>query len=150
MGGLIAVGDLDADGMHDLLWSNAGDGVWVKHSTTLGWTRLTPAAARDMDAGNMRGGMNPWSSARKEGYIKLPGPIGGYMEGPGSVTEYEDLSDEGPGGWNFVFSEETNLIPKELIPGNSTRIPGPEEPGFHCIEQANLYIQGTQTKKREK
>jgi hypothetical protein len=80
---LVAAGDLDGDGTDDLFWSKTGDGVWVKSSITMNWTRLTPAAAMHMDAGLMRGGLNPWPSASIEGLIELPAPIGGYAEGPG-------------------------------------------------------------------
>jgi hypothetical protein len=91
-----------------------------------------------MDAGNLRGGENPWPSAAIEGFKELPSPKGGYSIGPGSISEYKDLSDEGPGGWNFVFSEEINLLPQENNSGIMMRIPGPGEPGFQYLEQENL------------
>lgn len=53
--------------------------------------------------------------------------------------EYEDLSDEGPGEWNFAYQEEENLIPRVKESLSMKRIPGPGEPGFRCIEQENLY-----------
>jgi hypothetical protein len=141
VGELIGAGDLDGDGTGDLLWSTTGDGVWLKSSTTMSWTRLTPAAATHMDAGLMRGGTNPWPSASIEGFIELPAPTGGYTEGPGSISDYEDLSDEGPGGWNFIYTEEANLIPQYTDSTRRIRIPGPEEPGFTFIEQPNLIIE---------
>ena len=45
--------------------------------------------------------------------MELFAPIGGYVEGPGSILEYEDFSNKGPGGRNFVFKEEKNLVPME-------------------------------------
>jgi hypothetical protein len=92
-----------------------------------------------MDAGFMRGGGNPWPSASIEGFIELPAPLGGYAEGPGSLLEYIDLSEEGPGGWNFIFSEEENLVPYKSDSGMMMKIPGPGEPGFRYTEQKNLF-----------
>jgi len=69
--------------------------------------------------------------------MKLMWPAGGYAEGPGSLLEYKDLSSEGPGGWNFVFQVEENLIPQENK-SKIMRIPGPNEPGFRYIDQKNL------------
>jgi hypothetical protein len=135
---LIGAGDLDKDGRDDLLWSKAGDGVWVKRSATGSWMRLTPATARHMDAGLMRGGANPWPSAAIDGFMELPSPRGGYIEGPGSLYMYDDLSDWGPGGRNFFFREEENLFPKETDSVEFMRIPGPGEPGFQYIEEKNL------------
>ena len=67
--------------------------VWVKHSTTTTWTQLTPAAATHMDAGNMRGGMNPWQSAAIEGFIELSAPLGGPAKESGS-NGYNNRSDK--------------------------------------------------------
>jgi hypothetical protein len=150
LGDLIATGDLDGDGVDDLLWSDAASGVWIKHSTTVSWTRLTIAAAGHMDAGVMRGGANPWPSVAIEGFVELPAPIGGYSIGPGSLSEYEDFSDEGPGGWNFVFSEEANLDPQDADSAKTMRIPGPGETGFVYIEQENLFPQETGLRNKTK
>jgi hypothetical protein len=138
VGGLIGAGDLDGDGIDDLLWGNTGDGVWVKRSSTMSWSRLHGTAARHLGAGNMRGGANPWPSAAIEGFLELPAPVGGYARGPGNIVKYEDLSDVGPGGWNFVFSEDVNLLPRETESVKMMKTPGPGEPGFKYIEQENL------------
>jgi hypothetical protein len=68
-GALIGVGDLDGDGMDDLLWSKSGDGVWVKYSFSASWSKLHGTAARHMDAGFLRGGVNHWPSAAIEGFV---------------------------------------------------------------------------------
>jgi hypothetical protein len=147
-GDLAVEGELDGDGIKDLLWSKIGDGVWVKYSSTAKWERLCVAPAIDIDAGLMRGGFNPWPSAAIEGFMKLLAPRGGYAEGPGSITEYEDLSDWGPGGSRFVFIEEDNLFPQETNSMTIMRIPGPDDPGFTYVEQKNpLPINGK--KKRD-
>jgi hypothetical protein len=146
---LVAAGDLDGDGTEDLLWSKASNGVWVKYPSTL-WDRLTPAAATHMDAGWMRAGTNPWPSAAIEGFVELSAPIGGSAIGPGTISDYEDLSDEGPGGWNFVYTEEANLIPQNPDSAKIMAIPGPEEPGFQYIEQLNLAPAKNQGSKKEK
>jgi hypothetical protein len=70
--------------------------------------------------------------------MELPSPRGGYIEGPGSLYMYDDLSDWGPGGRNFFFREEENLFPKETDSVEFMRIPGPGEPGFQYIEEKNL------------
>jgi len=62
-------------------------------------------------------------------------------------VSYQDLSSEGPGGLNFLFQEEKNIVPQEQ--GYVLRIPGPGEPGFRWIEQKNLMPQETE-KVREK
>jgi len=84
----------------------------------------------------MRGGAGTGSAA---GFIKLLAPIGGYAEGPESLLNYEDFSNEGPGGWNFFFQEERNLFPQKKESAMAIkRVPGPGEPGFKCIKQKNL------------
>jgi len=143
---LIVAGDLDGDGTDDLIgiWAGQG-GVWVKYSSTGSWSKLS-SAARDIDAGKMSGGA--WGGGLA-GFIKLLAPIGGYAEGPGSLVEYEDLSNKGPGGWNFVFQEEKNLAPKEKESMRIMLIPGPGELGFRCIEQKNLFPQERIEKKKK-
>jgi len=144
---LIAAGDLDGDGTDDLIgiWAGQG-GVWVKYSSTGGWEKLS-SAARDMAAGKMKG----WGgSGGTAGFIKLLAPIGGFAEGPGNIDNYQDLSSEGPRGWNFVFQTEKNLVPQEEESINMMKIPGPGEPGFKCIEQKNLLPQKRLSEKKRK
>jgi len=96
----------------------------------------------------MRGGAG---SAEIEGFMNLPAPIGGgYAEGPGEVAEFEDLSSEGPGGWNFVFQTEKNLIPQEEESIKMMRITSPGEPGFRFIKQKNLIPQEEVIRKKRK
>jgi len=45
--------------------------------------------------------------------VELPLPIGGNEKGPGITSAEQDLSDRGPGGARFVYSEGANLVPKE-------------------------------------
>jgi hypothetical protein len=138
-GDMVAVGDLDGDGTDDLLWSKTGDGVWVKHSSTAKWMKLCGTTPVDMNAGLMRGGINPWPSASLGGYIELPSPMGGgYGEGPGNLPVFDDLSNEGPGGLYFIYSEEENLVPHEKPTQKMLRHPGPGEVGFRCIEEENI------------
>jgi hypothetical protein len=151
VGELIGAGDLDRDGIDDVLWSNAGDGVWVKLSTAESWKHgfIIGLAATDIDIGLFRGGKNPWPNASIEGFMELFAPMGGYAEGPGSISEYVDLSDKGPGGRNFVYTEEVNLIPQDTDSAIMTRIPGPGEPGFQYIEEKNIEIKKESEKKEE-
>jgi len=106
----------------------------VKYSSTGSWSKLS-STARDIDAGNMSGGAGGGGSV---GFIKLLAPIGGYAEGPENLVEYVDLSSEGPGGWNFVFQEDENLVPKEQESRKNMSVLGPGEPGFKCVEQRNF------------
>jgi hypothetical protein len=116
----------------------------VKFSKTGAWSKLS-SPAKDIAAGMMRGGI--WGS-NKFGFHKLQGPVGGYAEGPGSLSGYKDLSREGPGGWRFVAQEEKNLIPQES--GNALAAPGPGQPGFTWVEQKNLFPQEQQESAKEK
>jgi hypothetical protein len=149
VGGLIGAGNLDGDGKDDLLWSNSGDGVWVKYSSTVSWSKLHATAARHLGAGKMRGGANPWSIAGNE-ILNLTVLSGEHTEGPGNIFDYVDLSDEGPGGWNFVFQDERNLVPYKSETDRIHKVPGPGEPGFTCIEQPNLVPQETIKNKKTK
>jgi hypothetical protein len=126
----IAAGDVDEDGTDDLIgvWSN---GLWVKNSSKMSWEQLTLSRPRDIDAGMFRTGA--WSA----GEIGFLMPVGRYMRGPG-ISNFVDLSEEGPGGWNFVYQVEKNLFPQESIKINGARIPGPGESGFTYAEQENL------------
>lgn len=109
----------------------------MKYFSTGSWSRLS-STARDIDAGNMSGGV--WGGG-VAGFIKLLAPIGGHAEGPESLVEYVDLLSEGPGGWNFIYQVEENLIPQEKGLKIMMGIPGPGEPGFKYIEQKNLVPQ---------
>jgi len=139
----IAAGDIDGDGADDLLgiWPAQG-GVWVKYSSTSTWQRIA-STADWIACGKMRGGVT--SSL---GVIELTAPIGGYGEGPGTISNYKDLSSKGPGGLNFVYQEEKNLIPQEKESAiRIKRVPGPGEYGFRCIEQKNIVPQQKQKPK---
>jgi hypothetical protein len=126
----VAEGDVDGDGTDDLVgvWSN---GLWVKNSSTMSWEQLTLYRPRDIDAGLFRTG--PWN-AGKRGFLA---PLGRYEKGPG-IGNFIDLSGEGPGGWNFVYQIEKNLLPQENVKMKADRIPGPGEPGFTYTEHENL------------
>lgn len=104
---LVSAGDLDGDGTDDLIgvWPIQG-GVWVKYSSTGDWGYLA-SSAKDIAAGKMRG----WEGSIEA--MELLAPRGGHAKGPGSVLDYEDFSNNGPGGCNFVFKEEKNLMPME-------------------------------------
>jgi len=82
--------------------------------------------------------------------MKLMWPAGGYAEGPGSLLEYKDLSNQAPGGWNFAFQVEKNLIPKEKESGKIKRVSGPGEPGFKWTEQKNLVPEEVMKNERGK
>jgi len=128
---LVTAGDIDGDGTDDLIgvWSS---GLWVKYSLTGSWEKLCTPLPSDIDAGLFRTG---WGG----GAMSFDAPIGGvYVEGPGSIDNYVDLSSEGPGGWNFAYQEEENLVPQEKGLKIMMRTPGPGEPGFKYIEQKNL------------
>jgi len=148
---LVTAGDIDGDSTDDLIgtWSS---GLWVKYSSTGTWQRMTPILPTDIDAGKMRG----WGgSACVEGLMEFSEPIRGvYAEGPGSIDNYLDLSSEGPGGWNFAFQVEENLVPQKKGLKIMMRIPGPGEPGFKYIEQKNLFpqerLKGKKENKKEK
>jgi len=142
---LIATGDLDGDATADLIgiWPTQG-GVWVKDSGDATWHRLSSTAA-DIAAGKMRA-VSIGSEARMEAFPpdqqelkELPFPAGGTEEGPGVAGVRKDLSDKGPGGARFIFLEDINLEPVEDPSARLTRVPGPGEPGFMCVEQTSLY-----------
>jgi hypothetical protein len=145
----VAAGDLDGDGTDDLIgtWSGAYVGLWVKYSATLSWKKITLSVPTDLDAGLFRGGA--WDE-KAERYSSISEPLGGSStEGPGLLTEYNDLSDSGPGGWSFICQEEANLVPQVNEMEELERIPGPGEPGFLPIEQINLVPQERKPKKQE-
>jgi hypothetical protein len=71
--------------------------------------------------------------------------VSSYIESPLANNDYVDMSNEGPGGKNFNYIEQKNLLPMESE--IRMRIPGPGEPGFRYIEQKNLTLKETQKKK---
>jgi hypothetical protein len=84
--------------------------------------------------------------------IELPLPMGGFAEGPeGAVIAY-DLSSLGPGGAQFLFRQQKNLMPSESPAVQSSRIlkPGPGELGFRSVQQENLLPQAGQRREPKK
>jgi hypothetical protein len=137
----ITCGDLDGDGTGDLvgIWAGQG-GVWVKNSDTSTWQQLS-STADWISCGKMR------EDAESAAFAYLQPLASGFAEGPGHSSDYDDLSSEGPGGWNFVYQKEENLVPTETEFMGKNRIPGPGEPGFTCIEQKNLIPRRQKTKE---
>ena len=107
---MIIAGDLEGDGIDDLigLWPTQG-GIWVKYSSTGGWELLS-STAQYIAAGKMRpaGGSSAMAAVKA-----LPLPMGGTEPGPESALRKTDESSKGPGGSRFVYLTEPNLIPKE-------------------------------------
>ena len=124
------------------IWPGQG-GVWVKYSGTGAWERLS-STADWIACGKMRGTGGATSG------MELPAPIGGYVVDTGRFFNYEDLSGEGPGGWNFVYQEEANLIPHEQGRLRIMRVSGPGESGFKYIEQKNLIPIEAMSKERDR
>jgi len=116
----IAAGDVDGDGIDDLIgiWPGQG-GVWVKYSSTGSWKNIS-------------------SKPECVATGKLRNAQGSSAEGPSLNMDHEDLSSEGPWGWNFVYKKEKNLIPKETKRPLLKKHPGPGEFGFRYIEQSRL------------
>ena len=138
----IAAGDIDGDGTDDLagIWPGQG-GVWVKYGSDSTWEKLS-SSADWIACGKMRGG-----GTNGAGVLELASPIGGFAAGPGTLLEYEDWSEMGPGGVKFVYQEDPDLVPhtKSLtLMAN----PGPDEPGFRCVVLENL-VPGERLRKRE-
>jgi hypothetical protein len=135
---LLASGDIDGDGVSDLIgtWSPASyQGLWVKYSATMSWKKIVKSLPTDIDAGVYRSGA--WDVVSGE-YMNVQPTMTVYSKGPESLNIYEDFSDEGPGGWNFVYQEEANIELKVNEAKELKRPPGPGEPGFTCIRQKNL------------
>jgi hypothetical protein len=142
----VTCGDLDGDGMKDLIgiWPGQG-GVWAKYSTTGAWARLS-STARDITAGVMRlssgGGMSAATLAES---------VGGLADEPALSSVQDDLSETAPGGRRFKAAEQKNLEPREITRGASLRrIPGPGEPGFKAVQQPNLVPAEGRIRKTEK
>ena len=133
----VTCGDIDGDGVDDLIgiWAGQG-GVWAKHSSTGSWVKLS-STAKDIATGKMRSAEAMVLGVR----VPFPGPQGGYTDGPESLMNFKDLSKAGPGGSDFLFQQEPNLIPQEKETVDVMRIPGPEEPNFRWIEEKNLVPQ---------
>jgi hypothetical protein len=138
----VAAGDLDGDGTDDLIaLITSQDGIWVKYSKTGAWAKLAPPA-RDIAAGLMSGGA--WgTSGMLNGLFALSTPVGGLAEGPGHLSEFSDLSVNGPGGWRFSYQEEKNPNPEPAEPMMIKMTPGPGDPGFRWAEEPNLSPQET-------
>jgi len=130
----ITAGDIDGDGIHDLLgiWPSQGC-VWVKDSSDSTWDILS-STADWIAADKMRSG---GGSSSGMSFQALSSPQGGWAQGPGSLIDYTDLSNQGPWGGNFAPLEQENLFPHQAD-FEVYRIPGPGEPGFKCREQKNL------------
>ncbi len=128
----ITTGDLDGDGIDDLIgvWPLQG-GVWVKYSRTGLWEKIA-SPADWITSGLTR------STGSGSAVSPLAVPPGGQAEGPSASGDFVDLSNDGPGGWNFVFRKDNNLIPEDH-PRGLSKIPGPGDFGFRYIEQKNLY-----------
>jgi len=142
----ITSGDIDGDGTDDLIgiWPAQG-GVWVKYSSSDGtWEKLS-STADWIAAGKMRDAGGSGSKVKT-----LSAPVGGIADGPYTFEKHEDLSSEGPGGWNFVYQAEENLFPQENESMRIMKMLGPGDPGFKCIEQKNLVPQKKPIRKRGK
>ena len=73
----------------------------------------------------MRGGSNPWSlSSSAMSVYELPGELGNTL----------NLSDEGPGGKNFIPESEGNTVPDD---SGSDKNPGPGLNGFDFLDKGN-------------
>jgi hypothetical protein len=127
----VATGEIDGDGTDDLV-GNWSSGFWVKHSATGTWEKLSTALPDNFATGLLR---TAWGS----GSVNLHGPVNGtYMEGPGKGG-YEDLSKQAPGGRDFIYRDEGNLIPLETESSAIDRVAGPGESGFQFSKQKNIF-----------
>jgi len=134
---MVTAGDLDADGADDLIgiWPSQG-GVWVKYGQSGAWAYLS-STADWIATGKMHAANGQTLST--ESALSLP--MGGFVLGPPKTGAYEDLSANSPGREGFTPIIENNLRPEELRTSQivPTRIPGPGEPGFRCIQQKDLF-----------
>jgi hypothetical protein len=132
---LVAAGYMDGDITSDLIgtWSNpAYQGLWVKYSMT-SWKKITKSLPTDIDAGLFRGGA--WDADAGHSF-GLQEPVGvNRAEGPENQMDYQDFSDEGPGGRNFEYRMDANFESRMNKVETLKRIPGPGEPGFSYVGQ---------------
>jgi hypothetical protein len=149
----LAAGDIDGDGTDDLIgtWKPAAyQGLWVKCSSTMNWNKIVLNIPTDIDAGVFSGVAWDLDAAA---YQSIQEPIGvgtNRMDRPESLSEYEDFSEEGPGGWNFVYQKEGNHERRLNKAEELKRVPGPGEAGFTCIEQKNLVPHENPGKERNR
>jgi hypothetical protein len=147
----IAAGERDGDGKDDLIGIWPGDNkVWEKQSTTGGWICTAPPADEHAVSCFTIMPGNPYSEApplagrgtASEGRsLSSLHYRGRTPENVRRTGTFLDLSHLGPGGAQFVFSEERNEGPPRF--GKETqRIPGPGDPGFRCREEPNLFPGG--------
>lgn len=133
-GDLVAAGDMDGDGIDDLIgcWSEQ-DGVWVKFSASGNWKYLA-SNALSVDTGNL---CNISAAESTQGMMNLEWPAPKAIDNVlGMYEKFKDLSDYGPGGSQFTYKEQSNIIP--LIDRRLKIIPGPGDQGFIRVFQKNL------------
>lgn len=124
---MVAAGDLEGDTISDLIGMFPNqNGIWVKYSEGGNWAHLGDIA-RHIAAGWMSG----WNAA------SAAVPAGNAAQGPGSRNSL-DLSANAPGGSQFQWEEEANLVPQQDAEMEQSRIPGPGEFGFQYLEERAL------------
>jgi hypothetical protein len=130
----ITCGDIDGDSRADLIGAYSS-GLWGKHSSTSMWEKITGTNPTDVASGPFAGTV--WGAGELES-ADLRAGKSGFAVGPDVQGQYVDLSDEGPGGSNFVFVEEKRLTPSEDADVQMQSAAGPGEPGFSGTEERNL------------
>jgi hypothetical protein len=70
---------------------------------------------------------------------ELAVPMGGNATGPEQAFSAIDLLEMSPGGGLFIFTEDINLVPEEIVSEKTPRIPGPGEPDFKWIDQKDQF-----------